>query len=179
MTLRACATSGLPVTYQLQNGGRGGSCWAADFAGTTTRAQSVPLSCEVTATQAGNAAFAPAQPVVLTWMVNKLAVKIGWLGSADTLFYSAPGHVATLQVRVTAMHAIPPLMIYTQANGACGEPEAPRSVGGTNSAAITFTVRVPLTDPGAQPGSCDLRVSVDSNQIANGSYDNRHYVVRR
>lgn len=179
LTLRACATSGLPVRFQLQNGGRGGGCWAAALSGATTRASTVPLTCEITATQDGNTAFAPAQPVVQTWMVNKLAVKIGWLGSADTLVYSAAGHVATLQVRVTAMHPIPPLMIYTQADGACSEAAAPRGVGGTGSAAITFDVRVTLQDPGAQPGSCDLRVSVDSNQVANGSYDIRHYVVRR
>ncbi|EMD24214.1 hypothetical protein [Amycolatopsis azurea] len=178
VTFRACATSGLPVGFQLQNGGRGGSCWAATLTGATTRAQSVPLTCEVTATQAGNAAFAPAQPVVLTWMVNKLAVKIGWLGSADTLVYTA-GKVVTLQARVTAMHDIPPLMIYTRAEGACSIAEAPDRTGGTGGAAITFGVRVALLDPGAQPGSCDLRVAVDSNHIAIGSYDTRHYVVRR
>ncbi|MFC3452322.1 hypothetical protein [Amycolatopsis speibonae] len=179
VTMRACATSGLPVAYQLQNGGRGGSCWASALTGVTTRAQSVPLTCEVTATQAGNAAFAPAQPVVLTWMVNKLAVKIGWLGSADTLVYSPGNPGATLQVRVTAMHDLPRLMIYTRANGACSIAQAPTSIGGSGGAAITFDVRVALVDPGTQAGSCDLRVSVDSNQIAIGSYDDRHYVVRR
>ncbi|MFI9454711.1 hypothetical protein [Amycolatopsis sp. NPDC052450] len=179
VTMRACATSGLPVAYQLQNGGRGDGCWTSALTNGTVRASVVPLTCEVTATQAGNAAFAPAQPVVVTWTVNKLAVKIGWLGSADTLVYSPSNPVVTLQARVTAMHPLPRLVIYADANGACTLVQVPRNIGGTGGAAITFDVRVALTDPGGQGGSCDLRVTVDSNHIANGSHDDRHYVVRR
>lgn len=177
MTLRACATSGLPVTYQLENGGRGGDCYVSDPTATTVRAQGIPLSCEITAKQAGNAEFAPAEPATATWTVGKLAVTLGWVGTDDSLVYLPSSPTAAVQLRVTAMHSIPPLQVSTHADGACRVRYAPMSVGRNEEKDITFDLELVLTDPAGQPASCDLRVSVHSNHVVDGSQVNRHYNV--
>ncbi len=177
--MRACATSGLPVTYQFQNGGRGGSCWVSDPAATTVSSQGVPMSCQVTAAQAGNAAFAPAAPATVTWAVNKLVVTYGVLGSATTLTYSAANPNATIQVRLTAIHDIPYLTMYLNATGACSFPPGSRGVGGAGGRDITVNVAMALA---AQGGDCDIRVGVQVNQVANVdpvTGASRHYTVTK
>ncbi|WP_410608293.1 hypothetical protein [Amycolatopsis sp. lyj-109] len=177
VTMHACATSGLPVTYQFENGGRGGSCRVSDPVGTTYGSQGVPISCQVTATQAGNAAFAPAAPVTGTWAVNKMVITYGVLGSAEYLTYSAANPKATIQVRLTAIHDIPQVEMSTQATGACSPPNSMR-VGGTGGRDIIVNVEITLT---AQ-GDCDINVSVHVNQVIDvdpviGA--SRHYTVKR
>jgi len=179
VTLRACSTSGLPVTYQFEDGGPARSCWVSDPTATTVQAQGGLASCKVTASQLGNAEFAPAEPVTVTWIVNKLAVKIGWIGEADTLVYSMSAATVNLQVKVTAMHDIPYLTVDTHATGACSIAQAPSSVGGTEKKDITFDVKVALTDPGQEGASCDLYIDVRSNQVVDGSHHDRHYAVVR
>lgn len=179
VTMRACATSGLPVTYQFQNGGRGGPCWVSDPAATTVSSQGVPMSCQVTATQAGNAAFSPAAPVVVSWVVNKLVVTYGVIGSASTLTYSAANPNVTIQVRLMAIHDIPRLSMSTQATGACSTSAGSTSIGGAGGRDITVNVEMALT---AQGGYCDIRISVQSNQLANTEPApgvNRRYTVTK
>lgn len=176
--LQACATSGLPVAYEFDHGGRGGQCYVVDPSTTSiAKAQGDTLTCQVTAIQPGNVTFAPAEPVTVTWVVSKLVVKVGWLGSGDTLVYSPGGPSAPLQAKITAMHAIPYLQLYTDAVGACAISRAPTAVGGTGQKSITVDVEVGLTDPGAQGASCDLTVTVGANQLTDGSRDDRHYTV--
>lgn len=180
VSLRACSTSGLPVTYQFENGGRGGTCYVNDPTATTVRFQSGLGSCEITANQTGNAEFAPAEPVTVTWIVNKLAIRVGLVGTAETLFYRPSASRVTLQVRATAIHPIPVLGVFRSADGTCSIPPGVLpSIGGTGSNDITFDVEVELTDPGEQVGSCTLTVGVYANQITNGGSDKRTYVVRR
>jgi hypothetical protein len=180
VSLRACSTSGLPVTYQFENGGRGGTCYVNDPTATTVRFQSGLGSCQITAHQTGNAEFAPAEPVIVTWIVNKLAIRVGLMGTAETLIYRSSAARVTLQVRVTAINAIPVLTVFRSAYGTCSIPPGVLpSIGGKGSNDITFDVEVDLTDPGEQVASCTVTVGVHANQITNGGTDIRTYVVRR
>ncbi len=180
VTLHACATSGLPVTYQFENGGRGGSCRVSDPVGTTYGSQGVPIHCQVTAIQAGNAAFAPAAPVTGTWAVNKMVIAYGVVGTADTLTYSAANPKATIKVRLQAIHDIPRVFMSKQATGACSFPDAhDEQVGGAGGRDIVVNVEMTLA---AQGDYCDINVSVHVDQVIDvdpvrGA--SRHYTVKR
>ncbi|MGV9360125.1 hypothetical protein [Amycolatopsis sp. NPDC003731] len=180
VTMRACATSGLPVTYQFQDGGRERSCRVSDPVGTTFRSQGVPITCQVTATQAGNAAFAPAAPVTAPWAVNKLVITYGVVGSTGTLTYSAANPKVTIQVRLQAIHDVPRVFMSKQATGACSfTNDHEEQVGGAGGRDIVVNVEMTLA---AQGDYCDVRFSVHVDQVIDvdpviGA--SRHYTVKR
>lgn len=163
--------------YEFEDGGRGRSCHVFDPAAVPVKGQGDILSCWITATQPGNATFAPAEPVTVMWVVGKLVVKIGWLGSGETLVYSPSAPSVSLQARVTAIHPIPYLQLSGDATGACTISKKPSAFGETGQKDITIDVEIGLTDPGAQGAACDLRITVGANQITDGSSSYRHYTV--
>ncbi len=181
--LKACSTSGLPITYQLEDGGRGGSCHVQDPAANPLTAQGETLSCRITATQGGDKRFAQAAPVTKTWAYGKLVITLAWTSATTELRYNASDPVVTLTARATAIHPFPTLATYAgvvaAASNSCSSATNPGVIGGNKQTSFDLTIRVTLTDPGDQVGTCQLYLNCQVDGTISYDSDLRTYKVRR
>jgi hypothetical protein len=91
VTLTACATSGLQVSYAASS--TGNICTVTGTELSMTR----PGLCTVTASQAGDATFAPAAPVTGTFQVDQQVVTAQW-ASPPTSITVGSSAIFTLKV---------------------------------------------------------------------------------
>ncbi len=178
--LKACSTSGLPITYRLQDGR---TCHVEDPSANPLQSQSYELSCAITATQAGDPRFAPAAPVTRTWAYGKLVITLAWTGPDAVLKYDASNPVVTLPARATAIHPFPSLSVYAgidaAASTSCSAVTSPGLIGGSDQTSFDLTVHLTLTDPGTKDGICQLYINCQVDQTITYDNDIRRYTVRR
>ncbi|WP_329477745.1 hypothetical protein OG555_36965 [Kribbella sp. NBC_01484] len=182
VTLRACATSGLKVVYQLHGEASGGGCYVVDPTSTTLQFQGPVGSCAITATQPGNSTYAPAASVTNTWKVSPLVMTSAFVGASDVLLYDARSPTVTLHARVSAIHPLPQLSASVGIVGSspmsCEPPGVRTTIGGDGSTDVRFDVPVKLIAPTADVKNCYLYVSVQVNQTVSGGQHSRNFTVR-
>jgi hypothetical protein len=178
VTLQACSTSGLPVRFELEEGGRGNKCWVWEPGSTTLRAQPQTVSCWIKAHQDGNGQYAPAETVTRTWVVGQLVVTSSWTSDSTVLLYRSSSPKVTLSARATAVHGIPSILVYVGATGSCKDPVAPERIGNGRATDIRFEVTVTLTDPGAGDADCAMDLYTQVDAAVTDVHDVRHYTVR-
>ncbi|TCC24860.1 hypothetical protein [Kribbella speibonae] len=175
ITLRGCATSGLPVTYQLRNPGGGEYCDVVDPKATRLQArQGALIDCAITAMQRGNSEYAEAASVTRRWRVGRMATVIAFTG-ASTLVWTKDDDTVDVTLRISAAHPVPSIHMTTGVEGLCTsavlqEPSEDRQLP-------TFTVK--LGEPAGERGSCTMTVHLGADSLTDGSEAVKRFVVEK
>lgn len=170
-TLRACATSGLPVRYAL-GGDPGGCKLDAANGGTAVAITGTTGNCTVLAYQDGDATWAPAGPVRGEFSVGYQVVSISWADPKQPMHY--PSGLVGIRVRVTSPDPFKGGMLTMTAKGDCQLEN--NSYIGVNDPVVT--VKVQPTKPSGASGVCTLNGGMGSDHTAKSVFlPERSYTV--
>jgi hypothetical protein len=148
--LRACATSGLLVTYELV--GQNTNCTlSASGSKTYIIAKTVSASCTVAARQDGDSNWAPAPGQERPFRVGTLKVKLEWADAGAKL-----GTKTTLQVRVISSSAFHGPTITAFSSPPCSVSTDRNYKGGSIPVTVSTT---------ATSGTCDVTVRLNGQSI--------------
>lgn len=159
--LRACATSGLPVTYDVEQELVGGErrCKLARQGGQWRIVGIRPVaSCSVVAKQGGDDRYAEAAPVRRGFRMGRQVVRVNWEKTPKS---GTPGSTVTAVVNLSSAAAFTGYF-QLSATGSCNEPP-PLSVSGSKSYEVPFAVQLHQ-----EVGSCTLAVGFLSDSIDTG-----------
>ena len=148
---KACSSSGLPVTYTVTDGG----CSLVGADGGT--ASDAFADCSVTASQAGDARYAPAEPVTSSYHIDPIVSSVSLSRPAKQGGGGGPGQWdVTVTATFTSSQSVLASVGVEPATGDCAESSS-ADVSHAGSQTLTVTVK---TTP------CSLVATLSSAQVS-------------
>ncbi len=158
VALRACATSGLPVSYELA--GQNTGCQLQQRNGVWhVFVSNAGQSCTVRALQGGDDEYEQAEPVDRPFRVAFQIVALRWGRHATS---APPNSSVRIPVRVTSRDPLAATIMIEVDRGPCSRPET-QFVKESTAYDLVFVVGT-----GATAGECTLSVSAQSSNISGG-----------
>jgi hypothetical protein len=154
-TLTACATSGLPVTYAFENK------YGCTLTGTHL-SMAQPGWCTITASQDGDATYAPASPVTRKFLVDPQLVTLSWRQVPASLKVGQTGDLILL---VTSPSG-PVTHGYLDGGVGYGSESVCSGLMQQHWPSSDGTAHLSVTATGA--GSCTIKVFIRSDQFVHG-----------
>lgn len=156
VVLRACASSGLPISYALASNT---NCL---LTGADLDVVSAPADCTVVATQAGNASWAPAGAVSRGFHVSNQYVDGSWGGAAPSVPISRQAGSFVVQVILssTSSFQVGDVAVASDNEAVCQSADA-GTVTANGSATLSLTITL-----GGPTGSCTLTMQVTGSALS-------------
>ncbi|MET8585538.1 hypothetical protein ABZX39_32365 [Streptomyces collinus] len=162
VSLRGCATSGLPVSYEQDSSRSPSDCVIAQQSGTwTASVGGTHGGCWVIATQGGDAEWAPAAPIEREFYVGYQQVTATWDTPRGTLQYPGSHPVTVALSSDDPFYGM--LSMHAEDESACvfdnGRKDKIFDVQGDSK----ITLQVTTTQPTGAGSTCELSGSVQSD----------------
>lgn len=171
-TLRGCATSGLPVRYELDENS-GCQLTSANGVYTVSIGFSTTGDCTILAFQDGDATWSPAGPVRGEFTVGYQPISVLWADPLRPMHY--PSDPVPVRIRIESPDPFTGGMLSMTAEGSCELVDTGPFID-VNTAVVTVPVQP--TKPAGPTGDCKLNGSVGSDHIAKSvTLPERDYTV--